>query len=493
MLVPRLLLCALVPAAAMTASAETGDRPADFGKRWVRSHPFTIMALTQRPQAVQDDRYVEVGCNAMLAWKRWERLAPEAQRMGIPYHCHLSKGLLGGALMRKERHRYEEMDPAEKAAAMEASRPDPMGDELRARIDQLVDTYPGAEAFIVWDEPKRPSMKTAGKVVSWLKGRFPEALVYSNAYPYGAQTGKYFGGRWEGPGTYQKPTSPYDYPQYLRDLVQIIGSDLVMVDAYPYKVPPEGIEAEYLHNTYFKCLADVRRVGLELDVPYWIFVQAYGKERYRRMPSESDLRMQLFAALTFGFTGITYFTYDHVFDGALLRGEETHETTPLYHAAARASVEVANLGRTLRFLTSTDMRFVAGHSSAESSTDFNLTPHGLAAHDPRKPVGPIQAIALSVAGPRQDALIGLFRDDDGGAYLMVTNLYRAAGVGAGDSHQEVTLTFDPSVERLHRLDRETGAVEAVALDDHRVTITLPAGTGDLFSINEAAFPGLGDG
>jgi hypothetical protein len=75
---------------------------------------------------------------------------------------------------------------------------------------------------------------------------------------------------------------------------------------------------------------------------------------------------------------------------------------------------------------------------------------------------------------------------------MVTNLYRAAGVGVGDSHQEVTLTFDPSVERLHRLDRETGDVVAVALDDHRLTITLPAGTGDLFSINDAAFPGLGD-
>ena len=91
----RLLLCALVPAAALTVPAEAGDRPADFGKRWVRSHPFTITALTQRPQAVQDDRYVEVGCNAMLAWKRWEGLAPAAQRMGIPYHCHLSKGLLG--------------------------------------------------------------------------------------------------------------------------------------------------------------------------------------------------------------------------------------------------------------------------------------------------------------------------------------------------------------------------------------------------------------
>ena len=36
-------------------------------------------------------------------------------------------------------------------------------------------------------------------------------------------------------------------------------------------------------------------------------------------------------------------------------------------------------------------------------------------------------------------------------------------------------------------------MEAVALEDQRVTVTLPAGTGDLFSLNDAAFPGLGDG
>ncbi len=40
----------------------------------------------------------------MLAWKRWEKIAAAAQRMSIPYHTHLSKGLLGGEMFRDRRH-----------------------------------------------------------------------------------------------------------------------------------------------------------------------------------------------------------------------------------------------------------------------------------------------------------------------------------------------------------------------------------------------------
>lgn len=484
-----LLVAATAIGPALPGSSHAADRPADFGLRWVRSHPFTIMALTQRPQAVQDDRYAEAGFNTMLAWKRWEKLARAARRMGIPYHTHLSKGLLAGELMRERRHEFETMTHDAKATAMEATRPDPLGDELRSRLVQLNADHPSCEAFVVWDEPKRPSMRTAGKVVTWLKETFPQALVYSNAYPYGAPNGKYFGAKWVSSGTYQEPTIPYDYAQYLRDLVQIIGSDLVMLDIYPYRLPPEGIEADYLHSRYFKCLAASRRVGLELNVPYWIFVQSFGKERYTRMPSESDLRMQVFVSLAFGFTGIAYFTYDHVFDGALLEGEDEHLSTPLYFDAARLNVEIANLGRTLRLLTSTDVRFIPGRHHADGRVQPNVPPLGVAVYERNGPIGPIRDIALAEDGPRHNAMIGLFKDDRGGEYFMIVNLHRDEGVRAGEVLQTATLTLDPSVRRLSRLSRETGAVEELVVGNGRLTVTLPAGTGDLFGINGATFPG----
>jgi len=46
------------------------ERPDDFGRQWVRSHPFTLKALTLQGKAVGDnDRYAEAGFSNMLAWK----------------------------------------------------------------------------------------------------------------------------------------------------------------------------------------------------------------------------------------------------------------------------------------------------------------------------------------------------------------------------------------------------------------------------------------
>ena len=46
------LLSLLTLALAQVVSGPDTPRPEDFGRQWVRSHPFTLMALTQRPDAV---------------------------------------------------------------------------------------------------------------------------------------------------------------------------------------------------------------------------------------------------------------------------------------------------------------------------------------------------------------------------------------------------------------------------------------------------------
>ena len=481
-----LLLAALIAA----VPAPAADRPRDFGMRWVRANPFTLMALTQRPAAVADERYAEAGLNTMLAWKRWEKLADAAGRMGIPYHCHLSKGLLGGPLLGAERGRFENMTAEEKIVQLEATRPDPLGDALRAQFQRLCETHDGCTGFVVWDEPKRSSMWTAAKVVTWLKRTFPDALVYGNAYPGGGSVGKYFGGRWVSSGVYAEPSIPYSYEEYLRDFIRIMKADLLMVDIYPYRLPPEGIEADFIHRRYFNCLAQVRRVGLEMNVPYWIFVQSFGKERYTRYPSESDLRMQVFCSLAHGFTGIGYFTYDHVFDGALLQGEDEHRSTPLYHDVIRLNREVANLGRTMRFLTSTDVRYLAGRRQVDGRSEANPPPEG---SDPFEPDGLLREIVIRGQGPHHNVLIGRFTDDAGARYFMPVNLVRGPGLRAADATLDVRIRLDPAVTRISRLSRETGAAERLVVTGGELALTLPGGTGDLFRIEPGPFPGGDDG
>ena len=62
------------------------------------------------------------------------------------------------------------------------------------------------------------------------------------------------------------------------------------------------------------------------------------------MPSESDIRMQVFAHLTSGFTGIGYFTYEDQ-QGPAMVSNSTRQRRPIYYHVSRLNQEVINVGR----------------------------------------------------------------------------------------------------------------------------------------------------
>jgi len=72
---------------------------------------------------------------------------------------------------------------------------------------------------------------------------------------------------------------------------------------------------------------------------------------------------------------------------------------------------------------------------------------------------------------------------------MASNLWHDAGASAIDRVLPVTIKFAPDVKEVHRLNRRTGQVEQLAIDDGTLKITLPGGTGDLFKLNDGRFPG----
>ena len=181
-------------------------------------------------------------------------------------------------------------------------------------------------------------------MVAWIKQTYPDVLVYSDAYPI-AGGAKLSGGEWLASGLYDEPPVPYSYDDYLEDFVTIIRPDVLMFDIYPFPQPPEADPEEYLAEKYFTAMSAIRKAALNAGIPYWVFVQAYEKEGGggRRFPSESDLRMQVFCSLAYGFTGISYFTYDAAFMRGLL--EEDYSPSRLYETAKEVNTEVLNLGR----------------------------------------------------------------------------------------------------------------------------------------------------
>jgi hypothetical protein len=228
-----------------------------------------------------------------------------------------------------------------------------------------------------------------------------------------------------------------------------------------------------------------RKVGQERDAPYWAFVQSYADERRGyRMPSESDVRMQVFMHLTCGYTGIAYFTYEDQQGPAMIE-HSTGRRRPIYYEVARLNIEVANLGEALRFLESTAVRYVPQGG--------NNVPGGVTAWKPGDG-GDMIIKAITIEGgepaPWKDLVIGFFKDDDGRDYFMLTNLWHGMEASSVERAVTVTLTLDPKVKVIGRLSRETGQPEALAVEGGRFRITLPGGTGELLRFGDARFPGL---
>jgi len=423
------------------------------GKRWIRSHPFWISALTQNPDLYEVNQYRGAGLNTLLAWDPWDELFRKSVEAGLEYHYHLHQN-----------HGKTPKDYVE-------------------HVRRIVEKYPGCTGLLFHDEPQLPDMEKVGKVCAALKEAFPELLVYSNALPQGCPR----------PGKYGLAEDAPDdfYAVYFDKFAGIIDGDTVMVDIYPlgkdggYPLGPEG----RLSTEYFENLQVVRRTGLKYGVPYWIFIQAYDHGGAKRRPSESDLRLQLFCPLTYGFTGISYFTYDPAIGAGLI--DSRQKPTPLYYHARRANTEVANIGRVMRFLQSTGVGVVPGRHEVDGKSVENSLPSGTQRwSDIELRPGKLRDIALEFKGRGKDALIGFFEDDEGREYLMVTNISHGKGMSAAECMQSVTLRFSSKVKSVRRFSRETGACEELVVRDGVLRLKLPGGTGDLFRIGGGEFPHL---
>ena len=281
-----------------------------------------------------------------------------------------------------------------------------------------------------------------------------------------------------------------------------IKPDILMIDQYPFD-NNDFTDATYMRIYFYAGLAYTRykaltcpRVDNGTGIPYWIFLQGYNRMpliRTEKGISESDMRMQIFACMTYGFKGFSYWTYLPSSGGPEVTGffeDDLVTPTQFFWDVAASNIEVANLGKALVWLTSTDVRYVPhpGGSLPEGIGNFT-TPQWDTGADPLQ-----SSVTVSGNGYGQDFLIGYFQDDAGEDYFMATNVYRHPFLNAAPLAKTITIAFDNSVDSLLRLNRLTGQVETVNLTNNTLTLTLPGGTGDLFKYDTGtAFAGVGCG
>jgi len=419
----------------LSIQAKAGElrRIDDFGRNWIMCHPFTLMALSIRGTEVADSKYVDAGFNTMLAWKANPGLFENAVKYGLPWHQHTRKN--------------------------------PLTDALKERISKHIGLFDGGQGVLIWDEPARRDIPEVAQVIDWVKQTYPEQLVYSNADPGNPE---------------QTDDRPYSYDNYLRDLVDA-GVDVLMIDIYPFR--PDGV----FQQNYWERIGAVRRVARAANIPYWAFIQAFEARNNWRKPSESDLRMQVFSSLAYGFTGIAYFMFDHAYDGALLYSEDEESglggvPTPLYYDVKRLNTELSNIGPCLRYLTSTGVWIVPGQHIVGDHLVENPVSPDIEKFTSANRIGLIESVR--VKGSRKDAniLIGLFEDPIGDPYAMIVNLSHGADVRAAERMITVELHLSPALSSIGRLSRDSGRGELLTVRDGVLELTLRGGTGDLLKL-----------
>jgi len=192
--------------------------------------------------------------------------------------------------------------------------------------------------------------------------------------------------------------------------------------------------------------------------------------------------------LTSGFTGIGYFTYDcgaapdYFPDNALL--DPNDNPTSAYYDAIEINAEVINLGYCLRYLTSTDVRYVPGRwlgGAVENPTPSGMTDWSSGAggdsHILDVDVDHGQGGTYDI---EKNGLIGFFTDDAGQKYSMLTNLYCKMNTDPEGTTVPFIIDFDSSVNQLLELNRVTGNAQTVNLTNHRLSVTLLGGSGRLY-------------
>ena len=450
------------------------------GHRWVRSHPYTIMGLTRVvPKPFDIEQYRDAGFTSLLPWEpgTYDVLLPQAAAAGLPWHMHLE-------------HWGEEY----------ANRPDTTEQTLRKGLQQLDSeenrarlhkslANSGCIGIMVNDEAvKSYYLRYTRHLLQWLRQQHPDAIVYGNMHPAGHDNNNAYG----------------TVERYFDEFAAMVEPDVLMTDIYPLGDPkaeafahtrghPVGLASSNYSDgnyPYFHLIAAVRTTALNHGMPYWNFLQSFESSGnwIRRLPSESDLRVQMWAPMTYGFTGVIYFTYDVAFERGLI--EKSGAPNSLYHAAAKANPEVANVGAAMRFLTSTDVRYVPGRHKDGDTTVANGLPLGTkawttgASGDDR-----IVSVSIEQVGHGRDGLIGFFQDDAGARYFMITNLWHGAEASAADRTLAIAIKFASEVQKLYRLDRISGKTEPVVLENGVLHLNLPGGTGDLFKYTEKPFPG----
>jgi hypothetical protein len=371
-------VASIQPAPEFTTAAVGSDR----AREWLRKHPMPITSLVAsvpNPPKSVVDRYLEpFGANAVHLWmdgpaqvESWLQF-----RRGTGFMTWLANN--GNSMAWNG---FEFVDSGQFMGGLPPS-------------------TPGRIGFQVGDEPT--SVQAVQEImfgISQVRFRDPEALLFTNL-------------------SYWASMDPTTRAQIIQEYVAAAEGDVVVTADYNFEA------------SHYTVLETFRDAGLAKGVPYWQYLNAYvGAETDCQLThTRSDLLWQAMAGLAYGYTGHFWFLYQAAAEGhetatqwggsILNQPTGTWGSSPTAHHGIVSDVNdrLANLGKAITRLTSTDVRFNrAEHFLSEQPIDTMAWTPG---------AGGFPWMSLVTPAPGQpplEILTGFFVDQWGERYAVVQN------------------------------------------------------------------------
>ena len=310
----------------------------------------------------------------------------------------------------------------------------------------------------------------------------------------------------------------------MRYYMQYTKPDMLHTGGFPFQ--GHGWTLGGSPASLYESLEQYRKLGLEGNdgtgtepIPVGLYTQTFVWAEHT--VSESEIRLDNFAAWAFGVKSVEAYFYDSWPDDPggnpplqpiMFTGPGTNVPTNKFYQVAETNRQSLNLGPALIRLISTDLRMKMGRHQDEFGVPVTNDRPGAgtgtlsevsawdSAADPY--ITSIAATNLGLANNalEGDVIVGYFKpldpsftnpghEDD--IYFMIVNGLSYEYESYYDCQQEIHIEFDfvdSGITSLQRLSRDMGLVEEVSLVHtsgslYYLDLTLDGGTGDLFKFN----------
>jgi hypothetical protein len=340
-----------------------------------------------------------------------------------------------------------------------------MADNERGPTDE---EKPYESSLVAWqfhDEQNLNDDKTLATAKKWfdeMRAKYPNVIRYTNQY----------GGL----------LTDANMARY----IETCKPDMLSFDTYPILKTGDN------WRSYFGDLQRYRAFSAGAGIPFACWMQTFhGEDKYVD-PSESELRLDVFGAWTFGAKMQTCFTYNAGSSSLFKKtfnGSGDSVPQPAYEWLKRINFESRNLSPHLVNLRCVDAKWILGKGSEY--------PWGVAPWQFDKDLPQLRGIAVKSQskfnkGEVGDVALGFFKPLEGSEnqrWIMLTNALVDRNAASNLCRQTITLNLVlDNGATVQKVNRQTGKLEKPRLqkvgeaDRYLLDLDLPGGTGDLLCI-----------